>query len=134
MTVQLSFAVRTTRINSIQTTIGATAVLNLYSGSQPANAMSAAIGSLLVQMTSLPGVWMNQASQGSALFTGTWQGTASGGGTTAGYFRLCSNNTTTCGIQGSVGAGSGDLSLDNNSINVGQLVTIASWIITDGNP
>ena len=134
MAIQLSFAVRTTRIDSIQTTIGATAVLNLFSGNQPANCMSSAIGSLLVQMTSLPGVWMNAASQGSALFTGTWQGTASGGGTTAGYFRLCANNGTTCGMQGSVGQGSGDLSLDNNSINVGQLVTIASWIVTDGNP
>jgi hypothetical protein len=134
MAIQLSFNVRNARVNQILTTIGQTAVLILYSGAMPANCASAATGSTLVVMTSLPGAWMSGAVNGSASFSGTWQGTASGGGTTSGYFRLWTNGQGTTGMQGTVGTTGGpDLTLDNNLINVGQLVTIASWVITDGN-
>ena len=37
-------------------------------------------------------------------------------------------------MQGSVGLGSGDLSLDNNVIASGQTVTISTFTINDNNP
>jgi len=133
MTIQLSVTMRNNRLNQIASTIGATAILTLFSGTQPATTGSANSGSALVIMTSLPGVWLNAAANGSVSFTGTWQGTASGGATTVGHFRLFANNGTTCGMQGSVSTTGADLNLDNNSVNVGQLVSISSWVITSGN-
>lgn len=133
MTIQLSHTTRSNRLNQIASTIGATAVLALFSGATPATTGSANSGSTLVVMTSLPGTWLNSAALGSVSFTGTWQGTASGGGTTALSFRLFQNNGTTCHLQGSVSTTGADLNLDNNSINVGQLITISGWLLTDGN-
>jgi hypothetical protein len=69
--------------------------------------------------------------------TGTWSAAASAGAT-AGHFRLYNSvatmDGTTCFMQGSVGQGSGDLSLDNNVIANGQTVTINTFTINDNNP
>ena len=42
-------------------------------------------------------------------------------------------DNTTCIMQGSIGMGSGDLSLDNTSIANGQTITINTFSLTDAN-
>lgn len=133
MAIQLSVAARNARLDTIESTTGATAKLQIRSGAQPANCAAAASGTLLAELT-LPSDWMAAASTGSKAKQGTWTGTASGTGT-AGHFRVVDNAGTTCHIQGSITAtsGGGDMELDNTSIATGQNVTVNTFTLTDAN-
>ena len=134
MAVQLSTAVRNARIDSIETTIGASAILRIRTGAPPATPATADSGTVLAEMT-LPVSWMAAASGGAAALSGTWQDASANATGTAGHFRIYDSTGATCGIQGTVTAtgGGGDLTLDNTSIASGQQVTITSFTLTDGN-
>lgn len=103
--------------------------LNIYTGAQPANGDTAASGTLLVSIT-LPATAFSASAAGTAATSGTWQGTAVASGT-AGWFRM-SNTGGTRNIDGNVTAsgGGGDMTLDNISINTGQVVTINTFNLT----
>jgi len=133
MTIQLSDPVRNARLDSIETTIGATAKLQFRSGAQPANCAAADTGTLLAELT-LPSDWMNAASGGVKTLLGTWAGAGVAAGN-AGHFRLKNNAGTVCGMQGSVTAtgGGGDMTLDNIAIAAAQAVTITGFTLTDAN-
>lgn len=131
MSLQLSTTIRNNRLDQIEATIGTSAKLYIYSGAVPANCAAADPAGLLVTMN-LPSDWMNAAGSGQKTLLGSWTGTASGTGT-AQSFRIKDSGGTTCGMQGTVGQGSGDLSLDNASIVSGQTVNVTSFTLTDGN-
>ena len=128
MAIQLSVAARNALLDAVETAAGATAHLKIYTGTIPADCAAAATGTLLVDMA-LPSDWMNAASSGSKTLLGTWQVTATTGGT-AGYFRITDTAGTNCHIQGTIGT---DMTLDNTSINSGQTVTITSFTLTAPN-
>lgn len=134
MTVQLSTTVRNARLDTIESTIGTTAVLRIYTGAQPANCAAANSGTMLAEMT-LPSDWMAAASSGAKALSGTWQDASANATGTAAHFRIYESSATTCHIQGSVTitGGGGDLTLDNTSIASGQAITITSFTLTDGN-
>lgn len=134
MTIQLSVAVRNGRLDSLETVIGTSAVLKIFSGSMPANCAAADTGTLLANM-SLQSDWMNAASSGTKTKNGTWSDASADGTASAGYFRLYASDGTTCGLQGTITAtgGGGDMELDNISIATGQTVTISTFTLTDGN-
>lgn len=132
MALQLSVAVRTARLDPLETAAGASPKLRIFTGSQPVNCAAADPAGLICELT-LPSDWMNDAASGQKTLLGTWSGTGSGGGGTAASFRLKDNAGTTCHLQGTVGMGSGDLSLDNTNIADGQTVNIATFTLTDGN-
>lgn len=133
MAFQLSVAVRNAELDVIESTIGTAPLLRFYSGSEPANCAASATGTLLAEFA-LPSDWMAAASSGSKAKAGTWSGAVTTGGT-AGYFRIYDSGGTNCGIQGSVTAtgGGGDLTLDNNVLGVGQVITINTFTLTAGN-
>jgi len=132
MTIQLSEAVRNARLDAIEATIGATAVLKIFTGAQPASCTAADSGTTLASLT-LPADWMAAASAGSKDLTGTWQDASADGTGTADHFRLYNAAGTVCGLQGSVGTGAEDLVVDNDSFAAGQQFTITSFTLTDGN-
>lgn len=134
MAVQLSVAVRNARLDSIETTIGTSAVLKIRSGAQPATCATADSGTVLATLN-LPTDWMAAASSGSKAILGTWQDLSADATGTAGHFRIYDSGGTVCGIQGSITAtgGGGDMTLDNTSIASGQTVTITSFTLTDAN-
>lgn len=131
MAIQFSVAVRNARVNAIETTIGTSPKLQLRTGAQPATCATANSGTLLCELT-LPSDWANAGSSGASTLLGTWSGTAVATGTAA-HYRIQDSAGTTCHEQGTVGQGSGDLSLDNSAIVSGQTVNIATWTTTDGN-
>ena len=131
MAIQYSVAANNARLDSIETTIGASAKLRIYTGSVPANCAAAATGTLLVEMA-LPSDWMNAASGASKTKLGTWTGTASGTGT-AGYFRIVDNGGTVTGIQGTAGMSGTDLILNNSALAVSQSVEVTSFTLNTGN-
>lgn len=132
MAVQLSTAVRNARLDAIETTIGATAVLKVRTGAQPADVATADSGTVLATLT-LPSDWAAAASGGTKAKSGTWSDASADALGTAGHFRLYASDGTTQHLQGSCGQGSGDLSFDNTSIAAGQAVTINTFTLTDGN-
>jgi len=132
MALQFSAAVRNARLDAIETTIGATAVLKIRSGSVPADCATADAGTVLATLT-LPSDWMAAASGGSKAKSGTWQDTSADATGTAAHFRIYDSGGTVCGLQGTVGVGSGDLQVDSVSFTAGQSFSITGFTITDGN-
>lgn len=131
MALQFSTTVRNARLDTIESTIGTTPTLEIRSGSAPANCATADSGTVLATFT-LPSDWMAAASSGSkAIAGGPWQDTSADASGTAEHFRI--KQSSTCHLQGTVGQGSGDLSLDNTSIVAGQTVSITAFTITDAN-
>ena len=134
MALQYSTAVRNAKLDAIETTIGATAILRIYSGAKPATPATAASGTLLAEMT-LPTDWMAAASSGSKSKSGTWTVASAGASGTAGYFRILDSTGTTTGIQGECTdtAGAGPLKLSSTAVVSGEPVTIATFTLTDNN-
>ena len=134
MAIQLSTAVRNARLDQIETTIAASAILRIRSGSAPANCAAADAGTVLATFT-LPSDWMAAASGGSKAKSGTWEDTSADATGTAGHFRVYASDGTTCGIQGTVTAtgGGGDMEITTTSVTAGQAVTITQFTLTDGN-
>jgi len=134
MTIQLSTDVRNGRLDAVETVIGATAILKIWTGAQPSDCATANSGTCLVTMT-LPSDWMAAASAGAKAKAGTWQDTSADDTGTAAHFRIYEPTGTTCKMQGSVTVtgGGGDLTLDNVSIAAAQAVTITGFTLTDGN-
>ena len=134
MAIQLSTTVRNARLDTIESTIGTSAILRIRSGAAPANCAAADSGTILAALT-LPSDWMAAASSGSKALSGTWQDASADNAGTAAHFRIYDSGGTTCHIQGTVTAtgGGGDLTLDNTSIAAGQSITITSFTLTDGN-
>ena len=125
MAIQLGTTLRNNMIGQYESTVGTTAKIQIRTGAQPADCQTATSGTLLATLT-LPSDWFGNASGGTCTMSGTWNGTAAAGGTAA-HYRLYDNGLTVCSEQGSVGQGSGDLSLDNTTIASGQTITVTQW-------
>jgi hypothetical protein len=133
MALQLSVTARDNALDSIETTIGTSAKLYLFSGTVPANCAASDPSGLLATL-SLPSDWMSNAASGSKALLGTWSGSGSGTGT-AQSFRIKDSTGTTCHLQGTVtitGSG-GDMTVDNPSIATGQTINVTGFTITDAN-
>lgn len=131
MAFQFSSSARNAALDAIETAVGASAILKIRSGSVPANCGTADSGTVLATLN-LPSDWLAAASGGSKAKSGAWQDLTADAQGTAGHFRIYASDGTTCHIQGTCGVGSGDLQLDNTSINAGQSVTISSFQIDAG--
>lgn len=134
MAIQFSTAVRNARLDAIESTAGASAILKIRTGAAPATCATADAGTVVATLN-LPSDWMAAASSGSKALLGTWQDTSADATGTAAHFRIYDSTGTTCHVQGTVTAtgGGGDLQLDNTSIAAGQQVTITAFTITDAN-
>lgn len=132
MAIQLSTTVRNAMLDSVESTIGTSATMEIRSGAAPADCSVADSGTLLASIT-LPSDWMAAAASGSKALSGTWADTSADAAGTAGYFRVKSGGV--CHIQGTVTAtgGGGDLTLDNTNIAAGQNVSINTFTLNAGN-
>lgn len=135
MSVQLSVAVRNARLDTIESTIGVSARLRIYSGAPPANCAAANSGTLLADIT-CPSDWLAAAASGQKALSGTWQDASADNAGTAGHFRIYDSTATTCHMQGTVTAsgGGGDMTVDNPVLAAGQPFNVLTFSITEGNP
>lgn len=131
MAHQYSATVINARLDAIETAVGGTAILRLYTGAAPANCAAAATGGTVASLT-LPADWMAGASSPSKAKTGTWSGTATASGT-VGYYRILDSTGVNTHIQGAVSTSGAELNFDNNIINSGQVITISTYTITSAN-
>jgi hypothetical protein len=133
MALQYSTTVRNAKLDQIETTIGTSPILKIRTGAAPANPAAADSGTVLATLT-LPSDWLAAASAGAKAKSGTWEDTSADASGTAAHFRIYDSGGTTCHIQGTVGQGSGDLSVDNSAFVAGQDFLITAFTITEGNP
>lgn len=134
MAIQLAVSTRNARLDAIETDAGASAVLKIRTGAQPANCAAADSGTVLATLN-LPSDWMANASGGSKALSGTWQDASADNPGTAAHFRIYKSDGTTCIMQGTVTAtgGGGDMTLDNVVIAAAQVITVMSFTLTDAN-
>lgn len=133
MTLQYSVTVRNARLDMIETTIGASPILEVRSGAPPVNCAAADTGTVLATVN-LPADWMAAASAGSKSKSGTWQDLSADASGTAGHFRIKQGGT--CHMQGTctITGGGGDMILDNTNFATGQVFTVVNFALTAGNP
>ncbi|WP_408586476.1 hypothetical protein [Novosphingobium sp.] len=134
MAIQLSTAVRNARLDAIESTAGASAILRIRTGAQPANCAATRSGTVLATVN-LPSDWMLAATGGSKAMTGTWSDNSADAAGTAGHFEIMDSTATTCHLQGNVTAtgGGGDMTLDNVVFAAGQAFSVTSFALTDAN-
>jgi hypothetical protein len=132
--LQFSTAVRNAELDAIETAIGASPVLKIRTGAQPADCATADSGTVLATLT-LPADWMAAASGGSKGKSGTWQDAAADATGTAAHFRVYDSTGTTCHIQGDVTAtgDGGKMTVDNVSFAINQSFTVTGFSLTAGN-
>ena len=133
MAVQFSVDLRNNRVDQVETTIGGTGTLKIFSGAAPANCATADSGTELA-VISLPASFLTAAAAGSAsIDNGPWQDASADAAGTAGHFRMY--NGATCHLQGTCSAtgGGGDMELDNAVLAAGQEFNVNSFTLTDGN-
>lgn len=110
-------------------------ILEIRSGSRPANAATAPTGTVLASIT-LPADALAAASAGTKAKSGTWSDTSADATGTATWFRIrASGDSGTTSeaqwrIDGDVGTSGADLNLDNTSIAAAQSVTINTFTFT----
>lgn len=130
MAIQYSITHRTNAMTQLNTDIGASAVIKLFSGAAPANCGTADSGTMLVQFAgnaggfgTLTGAVLNASAVASVTAT------ASG---TPGYFRIYPSAATTTNavVQGTVGTTGTDMILTAATVTSGQTVNFTSLSVT----
>ena len=127
MAIQYSTTHRTNAMTQLNTDIGSSAQIIIYSGSAPANVGTAPSGTLLVQFAGNAGGF-GTASAAVLTASAVANATASNAGT-AGYFRINTSGGTAV-LQGTCGTSGTDMILTNTSIASGQTCTFSSMTIT----
>lgn len=132
MAYQYSVAVRDAMNDAMETAIGTTPTIEIFTGAQPANCAAADTGTKIASGV-LPSDYLTASAAGVKAKNGTWTITglpAAGTGTAGGHFRI--KQGATCHSQGSFGVGA-DMVPDNNSIANAQAVNVTAFNITRGN-
>lgn len=134
MTVQNSILARNARLDAFEVAVGASPIMELRSGAQAADCAAVPSGNLLAIGT-LPADWLTAAAAGVKSKNGTWTITGVGAGTIGHYRIYEAGSPSVCHEQGSVTAtgGGGDMTVDNTSIAVAQVVTVTGYTRTAGN-
>src|ERR1041384_7881583 len=116
MAIHFSDAVRNAQLDSIETTIGTSAILEIISGSVPASTAASDSGTVLATLN-LPSNWMADAASGVKSKSGTWEDVSADASGTATHYRIWDSTHTTCHVQGSVTitGGGGNMELDNKN-------------------
>lgn len=133
MTMQWSIACNNAALDAKETAMGATPIVRFYTGAKPANCGAAASGTKLAE-GNLPADAMSAASGASKAKSGTWQATGVAAGD-IGYYRLYDSTGTTCHNQGSVTVtgGGGEMTVDNVTVAVSQVLTVTGFTVNAAN-
>jgi hypothetical protein len=122
--LKLATTLRNARLDAITTFTGGSAILKIYSGSQPAGGGSET--TVLAQLT-CNATFAPAAASGVLTLNGITADSSANANGTATWFRIYKSDGTTFVLDGDVStqsAGTGDLQLDNTSIVLGGTVAL----------
>ena len=129
--LKYSNGTRNAQQNGLITYAGSGCLINIYQGSQPANANTAISGQTLLVTLTVSGSFGTD-SNGTITLSSVANGTAVATGTAA-FFRITQSNGSTVVMDGSVAISDADLVLNNTSIATGQVVSISAGTIIRAN-
>jgi len=130
--LKYSAALKNARLDQIASAVGASGLLRIYDGTQPANPDTAVTSQVkLAELTCNAAAFAGAASGGVLTANAITGANAVASGTGA-WFRLCKSDGTAV-VDGTVGTSGTDLIIDNTSINSGQSVSVTSLTVTAGN-
>ena len=129
--LKYSNGTRNAQQNGLITYAGSNALINIYAGSQPANANTAISGQTLLVTLTVTGTFGTD-SNATITLSSVANGTAVATNT-ATFFRITKSDGTTVVMDGSVGISDADLVLNNTSIATGQVVSISAGTIIRAN-
>lgn len=136
MAIQFNAATRNARLDTIESTNGASCSLEIRTGAQPATCATAGSGTILATIN-LPADWMAAASGGAKAISGSWVDSSADNTGTAAHFRVynsqATKDNTTCFMQGSVATSAADMIVDSVSFTASQQFTVTAFTLTDGN-
>lgn len=130
MALAFSTTIRNAQADAITSTVGASGLLRIYSGSRPASGGTATtlLAELTCNATFAPG-----ASSGVLTLNAVTQDSSADATGTATWFRIVTSGGTFC-IDGNVGTSGSDLNLTSTSIVTGGVVSMSTpRTITMGN-
>lgn len=129
--LKYSTGTRDAQQNGLITYAGSGCLINIYQGTQPANANTAISTQTLLVSLPIAGSFGTDSSGTITIGAVTSaQATATG---TAQFFRIFKSDGTTVVMDGSVGTSDADMILNNTSIAITQTVTITSGTIIRAN-
>ena len=114
-------------MSTLNTDIGTSAQIIIYSGAAPANVAAAVTGTLLVQFAGNATAF-GTAATGVLTASAVANATAAATGV-AGYFRI-NTSAGTAVVQGTCGTSGTDMILTNTNIASGQTIQFTSMTIT----
>jgi hypothetical protein len=129
--LKYSNGTRNAQQNGLITYAGSGCLINIYQGSQPANANTAILGQTLLVTLTVSGAFGTD-SNGTITLSTVTNGTAVATGTGQ-FFRIFKSDGTTVVMDGSVATSDADLVLNNTSIATGQVVSISAGTIIRAN-
>lgn len=127
MGLQFDTTDRSAWLTTLNTAIGASATIKLFTGSAPANVAASEVGTLLATLTGNASGF-GSVSSGVLTAGAVTSATAAATGT-VGHFRVATSGGTVI-MQGTVATSGADLNITNTSINSGDTVSVSSWTIT----
>ncbi len=130
--LKYSTALKNAQQDAITATLGTTAKLQIYTGTQPATPDTAITSQVLLATLTCASTFAPASSGGVLTLNAISSGTAGNTGT-ATWFRLCTTGGTVGHIDGTVGTSASDLNLNNTSITSGQTVSVTSFTDTNAN-
>lgn len=136
MAVKYSASLKNARLDQITSKLGASCLIRIYDGTQPANPDTAITSqNLLSTLTGNAGAFAAASSAGVLTSNAiTNDASAAGGANPAAWARLLTSGGT-AHVDGSVSAsgGGGDFIINNTSITAGQVVSANPIVVTAGN-
>jgi hypothetical protein len=131
MTVQFAQSTAHAMLDAIETDIGASPILYLRTGAQPATCGAADTGTLVATVAMAADAFSNAAAWQKAIGAAIADLSADNAGSLAGgHWRIKTSGGVTK-LQGSITAsgGGGDVTVDNTSVVAGQEIDITSFAI-----
>jgi hypothetical protein len=134
MAITYSTAIANARLDVVESTIGASAIMKIRTGAPPATVASASTGTVLATLN-LPSDWMAAASARSKAKSGAWTDASADATGTAGHFEITASDGTTVGMRGTVSAsgGGGDMIVSTTTFNSGETFTVNTFTLNAGN-
>lgn len=130
MTLGINVTTRNAMLDAITTRAGASALLRIYDGTQPATGGTAT--TLLAELT-CNSTFAPAASSGVLTLNAITSDTSANATGTATWFRIVQSGGSTHVLDGTVGTSGADLNLNTVSIVSGATVAVSSFTITAGN-
>jgi hypothetical protein len=133
--LKYSASLKNAQQDAITTKLGASAVLNIYSGTQPTNPDTAIGAQVLLASLTCNATFAAAAASGVLTLNSIANGTGTAGagaGTVATWYRLTTSGAV-AHVDGTVGISGADLNINNTNIATGQTVSVTGFTLSNGN-